>query len=53
MHTPTARAIANRRAAIMIFYLEALRGEFAETLPDVLLPQGDWLVPEEGGAGTR
>ncbi len=49
MHTPTARQIAGRRAGIMLFYLEALRDEFAETLPDAALPEGDWLVPREEG----
>ena len=47
LHTPTARAIANRRSAIMLFYLEALRDELAETLPDALLPEEHWLVPQE------
>lgn len=49
MHTPTARRIAIRRVGIMLFTLEALRDELAETLPDALLPEGDWLVPKEGG----
>jgi uncharacterized protein len=47
LHTPTARAIASRRSAIMLFYLEALRDELAETLPDALLPEEHWLVPQE------
>lgn len=50
LHTPTARAIANRRVALMLFYFEELRAEFAETLPDALLPEENWLVPEEGRA---
>jgi uncharacterized protein len=49
MQTPTARALAMRRAGIMLFFLEALREEFAEGLPDALLPEGDWLVPREEG----
>lgn len=48
LHTPTARAIANRRAAIVLFYLEALRDELAEALPDAVLPDAHWLIPEEG-----
>lgn len=51
LHTPTARAIANRRVALMLFYFEELREEFAETLPDALLPDRDWLIPEEGAGG--
>ena len=47
LHTPTACAIASRRAAIMLFYLEALRDELAETLPDALLPDEHWLAPQE------
>jgi uncharacterized protein len=47
MHTPTARQVAIRRVGIMLFYLEALRDELAETLPDALLPEADWLVPKE------
>lgn len=47
MQTPTARALAMRRVGIMLFFLEALREEFAENLPDALLPEGDWLVPRE------
>lgn len=47
MQTPTARGLAMRRAGIMLFFLEALREEFAEGLPDALLPEGDWLVPRE------
>ena len=47
MHTPTGRRIAVRRVGIMLFYLEALRDELAETLPDALLPEADWLVPKE------
>ncbi|CAA9561761.1 MAG: hypothetical protein AVDCRST_MAG88-1562 [uncultured Thermomicrobiales bacterium] len=47
LHTPTARAIANRRVATMLFFLEELRGEFADSLPGALLPKGNWLVPEE------
>jgi uncharacterized protein len=47
LHTPTARAIASRRAAIMFFYLEALRDDLAETLPDALLPDEHWLAPQE------
>lgn len=52
LHTPTARVIANRRVAIMLFYLEALRDELAEALADVLLPDEHWLIPEEGAPGT-
>ena len=51
MHTPTARVIANRRVALMLFFLEELRSELAETLPGCLLPKGDWLIPEEGAPG--
>lgn len=51
LHTPTARAIASRRVALMAFFLEGLRAELAETLPDSLLPEGDWLIPEEGAPG--
>jgi len=47
MQTPTARGLAMRRAGIMLFFLEALREEFAEALPDALLPEGEWLVPRE------
>jgi len=47
MLTPTARGLAMRRAGIMLFFLEALREEFAEGLPDAMLPEGDWLVPRE------
>lgn len=47
LHTPTARAIANRRVATMLFFLEELRGEFVDSLPGALLPKGNWLVPEE------
>lgn len=53
MRTPTARAIASRRVALMLFLLEELRNELAETLPDSLLPKGDWLIPEEGAPGDR
>ena len=47
LHTPTAHRIANRRTAIMLFFLESLRDELAETLPDALLPEEHWLVPQE------
>jgi uncharacterized protein len=53
LHTPTARAIASRRVALVAFFLEGLRAELAETLPDSLLPEGDWLIPEEGAPGGR
>jgi uncharacterized protein len=49
MHTQAARQIALRRTGIMLFYLESLRDELAETIPDALLPEPDWLVPKEGG----
>lgn len=49
MATPTARAMASRRAGIMLFFLESLRDEFAAGIPDALLPEGDWLVPRESG----
>lgn len=48
MHTAAARQIAIRRTGIMLFYLESLRDELAETIPDALLPEPDWLVPKEG-----
>ena len=48
MHTQAARQIAIRRTGIMLFYLESLRDELAETIPDALLPEPDWLVPKEG-----
>ena len=51
MATPTAREWALRRAGIMLFFLESLRDEFAQGAPDALLPEGDWLVPREGGTG--
>lgn len=51
MQTPTGRVIANRRVALMLFFLEELRSELAETLPGCLLPKGDWLIPEEGAPG--
>jgi uncharacterized protein len=51
MHTAAARQIALRRTGIMLFYLESLRDELAETIPDALLPEPDWLVPKEGGEG--
>jgi uncharacterized protein len=47
MHTAAARQIAVRRTGIMLFYLESLRDELAETIPDALLPEPDWLVPKE------
>ena len=47
METPTARGLAARRVGIMLFYLEALRDEFAEALPDAVLPEAHWLVPGE------
>jgi ADP-ribose pyrophosphatase len=47
METPTARTLAARRTGIMLFYLEALRDEFAEALPDAVLPETHWLVPGE------
>jgi hypothetical protein len=47
METPTARGLAVRRTGIMLFYLEALRDEFAESLPDAMLPEAHWLVPGE------
>lgn len=53
LHTPTARAIASRRVALMAFFLEGLRHELTETLPDSLLPKGDWLIPEEDAPGGR
>jgi uncharacterized protein len=48
MHSSAARQIAIRRSGIMLFYLESLRDELAETIPDALLPEQDWLVPKEG-----
>lgn len=48
MHTQAARQIAIRRTGIMLFFLESLRDELAETIPDALLPEPDWLVPKEG-----
>ena len=47
MRSKTARQIAIRRTGIMLFYLESLRDELAETLPDALLPEADWLVPKD------
>lgn len=47
METPTARTLAARRTGIMLFYLEALRDEFAASLPDAVLPEAHWLVPGE------
>ena len=48
LHSAAARQIAIRRSGIMLFYLESLRDELAETIPDALLPEQDWLVPREG-----
>ena len=48
LHTAAARQIAIRRTGIMLFYLESMRDELAETIPDALLPEPDWLVPKEG-----
>ena len=48
LHSAAARQIAIRRSGIMLFYLESLRDEFAEAIPDALLPEQDWLVPKEG-----
>ena len=48
MHSAAARQIAVRRSGIMLFYLESLRDELAETIPDALLPEQNWLVPREG-----
>ncbi len=47
MRSKTARQIAIRRTGIMLFYLESLRNELAETIPDALLPEADWLVPKD------
>lgn len=47
LRTPAARQIAIRRSGIMLFFLESLRDELAETIPDALLPEREWLVPSE------